>query len=165
MTKFNRHLQQCCEAYNITKSNCTDTCRHVCSETYKWQNWTDTCSSVVKHTISQSQTAQTLADMYAVKHTNDKIEQTPAAVLWSIQYHKVKLHRHLQTCMQWNIQMTKQNRHLQQCCEAYNITKSNCTDTNRHVCSETYNYKIEQRPAAVLWSIQYHKVKLHRHLH
>ena len=104
-------LQQCSDAYN-TEYYKVKLHRHL-QTCMQWsiqsQNWTDTCSSVVKHTISQSQTAQTLTDMYAVKHT-----------------------------------ITKLNRDLQQCCEAYNITKTNCTDTNRHVCSEAYNYKTEQ---------------------
>ena len=125
-------LQQCSDAYN-TEYYKVKLHRHL-QTCMQWsiqsQNWTDTCSSVVKHTISQSQTAQTLTDMYAVKHT-----------------------------------ITKLNRDLQQCCEAYNITKTNCTDTNRHVCSEAYNYKTEQTCSSAVTHTIYHKVKLHRDLH
>ena len=95
MTKLNRHQQQCCEAYNITKTNCTDTNRHVCSEAYNYKT-EQTCSSAVMHTILNI-TKSNCTDTY--RHVcseayNYKIEQTPVAVLWSIQYHKVKLHRH-----------------------------------------------------------------------
>ena len=70
------------------------------------QNWTETCSSVVKHTISQIQTAQTLTDMYAVKHTITKLNRDlqQCSDAYNTEYQKVKLHRHLQTCMQWSIQ-------------------------------------------------------------
>ena len=111
--KLHRHLQTCirwsiqlqnwtetCSSammhtiLNITESNCTDTYRHVYSEAYNMN-------------ISQSQTTQTLTDMYAVKHTITKLNRDLCtAVQWCIQYWiSVKLHRHLQTCMHWSLQM------------------------------------------------------------
>ena len=174
MAKFNRHLQQYCEAYNITKSNCTDTYWHVYSEAYNYKiEQTPVHSSAVMHTILNITVKLhrhlQICIQWSIQLQNwtDTCAQQ-CSDAYNIEYHK--LHRHLQTCIQWSIQL---QNWTETCSSAMmhtilNITESNCTDTYRHVYSEAYNMNISQSQTTQtltdMHTVKHTITKLNRHL-